>query len=154
LQALSGNHGIEALVALASGEVLAIAQERLNDQRHLAFLWTGDAWQELSFQAVEGHEPSGATLLPDGDLLLMERRSDKSGGLSLRLGRILASEVRPGGQLQSREVARLLAPLTIDNMESIAAWQGPKGETLVALLSEDDFAPQQGRLLLIFELRD
>ena len=86
--------------------------------------------------------------------LLVERRFTTLGGLSLRLGIIPAASVRPGARLESREIARLLPPLTIDNFEGIAAWRGPKGETLIALLSDDNFSPLQRTLLLLFELRE
>jgi hypothetical protein len=151
---LSGNHGIEALVTLDTGQLLAIAEGRLTQERYPAFLWGEGNWQKLSFNGVDGHRPAGATRLPNGDLLLVERRFTTLGGLSLRLGIIPAATVRPGARLESREIARLLPPLTIDNFEGIAAWRGPKGKTLIALLSDDNFSPLQRTLLLLFELRE
>lgn len=38
-------------------------------------------------------------------------------------------------------------------MEGIAARLGPKGETLVYLLSDNNFSPLQQTLLMMFELR-
>ena len=151
---LSGNQGIEALVTLENGQLLAIAEGHQAQERYPAFLWDEGKWHELSFSGVEGHRPTGITRLPNGDLLLVERRFTTLGGLSLRLGIIPAATVRPGARLESREIARLLPPLTIDNFEGIAAWRGSKGETLIALISDDNFSPLQRTLLLLFELRE
>jgi hypothetical protein len=41
----------------------------------------------------------------------------------------------------------------IDNMEGIAVRRGPKGETLLYLISDDNFSPLQRTLLLMFELK-
>ena len=38
------------------------------------------------------------------------------------------------------------------NLEGIAATHGPRGETLVWLISDDNFNPLQRNILLLFEL--
>ena len=55
---------------------------------------------------------------------------------------------------RGREIARLGPTLTIDNMEGIAARRGARGETLLYLVSDDNFTVLQRTLLHMFELQD
>lgn len=156
---LPANQGLEAMVALPGGRIFAIAEGETEKDLHPAFIWDGQTWRHFSYRGADGHRPTGATLLPDGDILLLERRFTTLGGLSLRLARLAASALQDpagltGKTLSGQELVRLSPPLTIDNFEGIAARQGAKGETLIALLSDDNFSPLQRTLLLLFELRD
>jgi hypothetical protein len=49
-------------------------------------------------------------------------------------------------------IARLEGSLTVDNMEGIDSRQGPGGETLVYVLSDDNANPLQRTYLLMFQL--
>ena len=151
MRALPRNDGVEALVALRDGRILAFSEEDSGD-RHSAFLWNGSAWDSLSYRGRRPYQPTGATLLPGGDILLVERRFSLAGGFATRLTRIAQKSVAPGAVLESLELARLAPPLTSDNLEGIAARRGPQGETLILLLSDDNFSPLQRTLLLQFEL--
>ena len=154
IHTLSANKGLEALVELENGRFLAFAEGATADGLHPVLFWNRVAWHQLAYRGVENHRPTGATLLPSGDILLLERRFTTLGGLSIRLGILSRDDIQPGATLQSREIARLLPPLTIDNFEGVAAWLGPRGETLIALLSDDNFSPLQRTLLLVFELQE
>jgi len=50
------------------------------------------------------------------------------------------------------ELATLAGPMTVDNFEGIATRRGPKGETLIYLVSDDNFRSGQRTLLLMFAL--
>jgi hypothetical protein len=41
----------------------------------------------------------------------------------------------------------------IDNMEGVAVRQGPKGETFIYMISDDNYSPLQRTVLLMFELK-
>jgi len=157
--ALPANQGLEAVTQLPGDRLLAIAEGTSAPDLHPAFLLDRGAWQAFGYRGADDHRPTGATLLPNGDVLLVERRFTALGGLSLRLARLPAADLEPTSDLAGKiligeELARLEAPLTLDNFEGIAAWQGAKGETLVALLSDDNFSPLQRTLLLVFEIED
>ena len=55
--------------------------------------------------------------------------------------------------LAPRELALFEPPLTLDNFEAVDARRGPGGETLIYLLSDDNFSFRQ-RSLLLFELKE
>ena len=63
-----------------------------------------------------------------------------------------AADFQPGATAKPRELARLASPLAVDNLEGIAATKGPRGETLLWLISDDNFNPLQRNILLLFEL--
>ena len=54
--------------------------------------------------------------------------------------------------MRAEELARLASPYAVDNLEGLAATKGPRGETLLWLISDDNFNPLQRNLLLLFEL--
>ena len=60
--------------------------------------------------------------------------------------------LQPGATVHAEELARLASPYTVDNLEGLAATKGPRGETLLWLVSDDNFNPFQRTLLLLFEL--
>ena len=65
-----------------------------------------------------------------------------------------AAAVGAGALLQPVEVARLLPPLTLDNMEAIDVRQNERGETLVYMLSDDNNSIIQRTLLLMFAFEE
>ena len=54
--------------------------------------------------------------------------------------------------IDGETIAELRPPLTMDNFEGIEARRGPRGETLVYLVSDDNFNAEQRTLLMMFEL--
>ena len=146
------NKGIEALVALGGGRLLAITQGRDKDPDVNAYLWQDGAWSRLSYPKHGPFKPTGAARLPDGDVIVLERRFTLLGGLSARLVRLEAVAIQPGATLEGREIAEIRPPLTVDNMEGIAARRDDLGRTLIYLVSDDNFNAWQRTLLLLFAL--
>ena len=148
------NKGIEALVRLRDGRLLGLTQGRDDAPDVSAYLLEGGGWSRLSYPRSGDYKPTGAALLPDGDVILLERRFSILGGLAARLSILSAGEIGVGAPLAPRRIAELTLPLTVDNMEGIAARRGPAGETLVYLISDDNFHALQRTLLLMFALEE
>lgn len=148
------NGGIEAVAALDGDRLVLLAEDMASaDGRHwLAWLGDGHQWAPMLLTRHGGFQPTGAARLPDGDLVVLERHFSGL-GFAAHLRRVAAGEIRPGAVLDGRELARLAAPLEVDNFEGIAVRQGPRGETLIYLLSDDNFSFLQRTLLMMFELR-
>ena len=147
------NGGLEALVVLADGALLAIAEKQKVEKGLAAYLFREGRWQTLSYRKTGHFSPTGAARLPNGDLVVLERLYRPPAVPAIRLVQIPAAEVRGGAVLTGREIAVLRPPLTFDNFEGIAARLGAGDETLLYLLSDDNFNPLQRTLLVMFALR-
>jgi hypothetical protein len=145
------NNGIEAMTRLADGRLLAISEGLHQGDGVVA--WIGDAnggnWQALTYVIFHGYKPTGAATLPNGDVIVVERRFPP---LAARVRRIPAADIRPGAVITAEDVARFEDGFAIDNMEGIDARLTPEGKTLIYMMSDNHFRDVQKTLLLMFEL--
>lgn len=153
---LPKNMGIEGLTTLANGEVLAIAEGGLDKKDETLKAWlVGPAGNRtLAYHARDNFKPTDLATLPDGDVLVLERRFTLLQGLATRLRRVAAEELASGRPLEGKIIATLAFPYNIDNMEGLAVRQDDEGNTLVYMVSDDNFNPLQRTLLMMFRLDD
>ncbi|KAA0582346.1 esterase-like activity of phytase family protein [Azospirillum sp. B21] len=153
------NGGLEALTRLPDGRLLVL-EEGEDDGRQERRAWIADMavprsaadWQPLTYRAAPRYRPTGIAPLPDGGVLVLERRVSLLGGWSSRLVRVAPQQLMAGAVIEGEELARLESPLVNDNFEGIATRPGPAGETLVYLISDDNFSSLQRTYLLQFAL--
>lgn len=156
LRQADDNGGMEALTQLANGHLLVISESFLDRRGHLRG-WIGglDArWKRLSLQNTESFAPTSLAPLPGGDVLLVERSYSKAHGVRIRLSRLRAETLVPGAHLVGEELARMDTQHPVDNFEASATRVGPQGQTLIYLLSDDNFNHQQRTLLLQLVIDD
>lgn len=147
------NGGIESIARLPSGEYLLLSESGITaDGDRLGWVGRRNKWAELRLAPTGSFEPSDLALLPDGDLLLLERRVNLFDGFVSRLSLIDSATVLPGAVLQPRELAILASPLNVDNFEAVAARAAPDGSVLIYVLSDDNQRLLQRTLLLQFRL--
>ncbi len=147
------NGGIEALARLDDGRLLAFS-ERLGEGDAMVG-WVGGegGWSMLTLATDGRFQPTGATVLPGGDVMVLMRRYSLFEGVAARLVRVDHEAVVPGARLEGRVRAEIKAPLNVANFEGIDARRGADGETLLYLVSDDNFSFAQRTLLMMFELR-
>jgi len=152
------NGGIEAMTALADGRIIAISEEYVVSPGMLRG-WIGQplgdnrySWQTFEYAKTPDFNPTALVQLPDGSFCLLERAFDMARGVRVRVMQFEAMELKPGGVVRARELARLASPYAVDNLEGLAARTGRRGETLLWLISDDNFNPLQRNILLMFEL--
>lgn len=149
------NGGVEAMVALPDRRTLLLSEE-MSEKPGTVVGWIVDAdanWRKFHYQTRDSdHRPTSLALLPDGDLVLLERAFDPLRGVRVAVKRVRLAGVVPDAVVRGEELAWLRQPLAVDNLEGIAAGRGPRGETLLWLLSDDNFNPLQRTILLHFEL--
>jgi hypothetical protein len=154
-----GNSGAESLVRLGDGRWLTIGEGWDNGAPFSqAVLFAGDPAlpatpaARVRYRRVPGYRPTDAALLPDGRLLILNRRFAWL-RFSAKLVVADVSRLAEGGTIEGQEVATLESPLAIDNMEGLSITQ-ENGRTIVWIASDDDFMRILRRsLLLKFELR-
>ena len=110
------------------------------------------AWQTFAYAKTPDFNPTAIARLPDGSFATIERAFDFIRGVRCRVMRFDAAELRPGGTVHAQELAWLASPYTVDNLEGLAATKGSRGETLLWLVSDDNFNPLQRNVLLLFAL--
>ena len=152
------NSGIEALAALSDGGVLALTEGQEADDGLAAYLWAENDWSSLTYKTDLDFKPTGVARLPNGDLMVLERRASLLGGFATRLRRISGQELRPGpvppGVLRGTPLATLRPPFPLENYEGIAARADQDGGTLLYLLSDDDFNAFRETFLVMLVLED
>ncbi len=153
-----GNGGAEALSTLPDGRVIAISEE-LSTRSGTVVGWIGTPiagdtyeWQSFDYATAPDFRPTSLVRLPDGSFAAIERAFDFVRGVRCRVVRFPAAQIRPGNTVQPDELAFLAAPYAVDNLEGISATIGARGETLLWLMSDDNFNPLQRNILLLFEL--
>jgi hypothetical protein len=161
------NKGLEAIIALDAQRYLLLTEDYRNDDLDTVG-WIlsnprdpiNSTAAQVSFAVSGLFHPTDAALLPDGDVLVLERRYVAVKGGSMRLRRIAREAIVPGARLVGTTLATIAPPLTVDNMEGLAVRSGPNGETLIYVMSDDNFRtglgslflPGQRTLLMMFEL--
>jgi hypothetical protein len=152
------NGGIEAMTALSDGTVIAISEEySLQPDTVVGWIGTPVAggryqWKSFSYATIPDFRPTAIAQMPDGSYAMLERAFDVARGVRVRVMRFDAAQLVAGGKVQAEELARLASPYAVDNLEGLAATKGARGETLLWLISDDNFNPLQRNILLLFEL--
>ena len=153
------NGGPEAMVRLRSGRFIVLGESaRAADGRgYRAVQFEGDPTEapdrsfEFAYLAPAGFKPVDISELPDGRLLVLNRRFAVPELFTAKLTLLDPSAIRPGALVAGREIAHLAAPLIHDNFEAIATLR-EGGETVVWLASDDNRQLWQRSLLLKFRL--
>jgi len=97
------------------------------------------------------YDPSDATALPGGDLLILDRAFHLPYRFGNRLSLVRARDVKQGVVARGQLLAVLEAPLIHDNFEGIGTTV-ENGATIVWLVSDDNQSILQRTLLLKFRL--
>lgn len=147
------NGGPEALTLLSDGRLLVLS-EQLEAKPGIAAGWMGTAgdWRAVGFRRTGLFVPVGAATRDDGAVFMLERRFTPIGGVGTRVSLVQPGMIKPGAVFEGRELLQLAAPLVADNFEGISVRRGKAGETLIYIVSDDNFNDLQRNLLLLFAL--
>jgi hypothetical protein len=152
------NKGLEALVMVPkglplAGTLIAISERGLDANGNLsAFLVGGPSPGQFSVRRTDHFDISDATLLASGDLLVLEWQFSLIEGVGIRIRRIPLQSVAPDALVDGPAIFQADLGYEIDNMEGIDAFVTPEGETVLTMVSDDNFSMIQRTLLLQFTL--
>lgn len=154
---LSG--GPEAMVRLRDGRFLVIGETARwpRHKDHAALLFDGDptvdpsAGFRFSYAAPRHYNPSDVVELPDGDLLVLNRRFQLLYDFTAILTIVPRAAVAPGRTVTGIPIATFSAPLIHDNFEALAVTQ-EGADTIVWMASDDNQSILERSLLLKFRL--
>jgi hypothetical protein len=158
LRKLPNNKGLEALVfapkgQLLAGTLIAISERGLDTDGNIIGFLIGGKWPgQFSVRRRDDFDVSDATLLPGGDLLLLERKFSLMTGVGIRIRRIALKTLAPGATIDGPSIFDADLGYEIDNMEGIDSHVDAAGDTVLTLVSDDNFSMLQRTLLLQFTL--
>ncbi|MBR1195701.1 esterase-like activity of phytase family protein [Bradyrhizobium sp. AUGA SZCCT0240] len=154
------NKGLEALVMVPkgfalAGTLIAISERGLDAGGNIiGFLIGGKTPGQFGIRRTENFDVSDAVLLPSGQLLLLERKFSMLGGIGVRIRRIAPNSIAPGAVIDGPTIFTADLGSEIDNLEGIDAHVTDEGDTVLTLISDDNFSMIQRNLLLQFTLVD
>ncbi|MEN2786834.1 esterase-like activity of phytase family protein [Sphingomonas qilianensis] len=153
------NGGSEAMVRLADGRTIVFAESTPSKRKpgRLALSFAGDPTRapEANFSFVyvppKGYDPSDAALLPDGRILMLNRRFSAPFDFTAKLTVVDPRAIRAGARVGGVEIAMIDAPLTRDNFEGLVVAQEGRA-TVIWLVSDDNQFMFERTLLMKFRI--
>jgi hypothetical protein len=135
------------------GQLIVVTERSLDAQgNHRSYILDGDKVARFSVVRSDDFDVSDCTILPPADLLLLERRFSLTRGVAMRIRRIALASIKPGAPVDGKVLIMADLAHQIDNMEGIAVHRNGAGETIITLVSDDNFSVLQRNLLLQFSL--
>lgn len=156
---MSPNRSLESVCMLRAGSLkgaIVTLAERFPSRTgdHVGWLLPvgGGAWSTLSIRNVGGFDLVDCAGLPDGSMLVLERRfrwSEMLSGVRSQLRLVRQDELRSGGLIQGELLLEADLGFEIDNLEGLAVHRGPAGETVLTMISDDNFNTWMQRTVLL-----
>lgn len=158
LARLGYNEGIEALTwlpgkfaASKNGVLVAIAEKSPSNEDALpGYIVRGGRLAPFTIVRHPDFDATDIAIAPDGTAYLLERRFTWATGVGMRVRRFPASAIRPGAKIDGEIIFTADRTAQIDNMEALAIHVNAAGETILTVMSDDNFSSIQRTLLLRF----
>ncbi|MET0307774.1 MAG: esterase-like activity of phytase family protein [Sphingomonas sp.] len=158
----SENGGAESMVRLRDGRFVVISEttrpaggKRRSERVALIFhrdpVDPSGPVEALSYVPPPGYDPSDATELPDGRLLVLNRRITLRDLFTAKLTVVDIRGAKAGTVLRGTEIATFESPVQHDNFEGVTTTREGK-DTILWIVSDDNNAWWQQTLLLKFRL--
>jgi hypothetical protein len=155
----TNNKSLECLAAPPKGAplggaLIAVTEQSLDAAgNHRSYVLDGAQVERFSVKRSDDFDVSDCTILPPADMLLLERRFSPLRGVAIRIRKLHLADVKEGALVDGPALFEADLGYQIDNMESIAVHRNAKGETILTLVSDDNFSSLQRNLLLQFALQ-
>lgn len=157
--AMRRNAGFEAMTVMRGGpfkgRIVALS-ERLYDgnRNHTGWIQAGSGWETFHVTNIDDFDLTDIASLDDGTLFLLERRFRWLEGVKMRIRRFSADALTPGATAEGETLIEADMDYQIDNMEGLALSRSASGETILTLISDDNFNHfLQRTVLLQFALK-
>lgn len=162
MRKLPDNKSLESLVLVSkekfkssplAGMLLAISERGLDSAGNIqCWIIGGKAPATFGIRRTLKYDISDAGLLPSGDLLLLERKFSLFGDTGIRIRRIPLAQVVPNAVVDGPTIFEADLGYEIDNFEGIDTHVTESGDTVITLVSDNNFSMLQRTLLMQFVL--
>lgn len=155
---LPKNQGLEALCMISkgmpnAGTLIAISERGLDANNDIkGWLIGGTAPGAFSVKRSDGFDATDCVVVPNGDLMLLERKFSWTSGVAMRMRRIALSGIVPGATVDGKILIAADMGFQIDNMEGLAVHREKNGDLVLTMISDDNFSMLQRAILLQFKL--
>lgn len=152
------NKGLECLAVPPqgtphAGALIAITEASLDAAGNTrAFVLEEGRIARFAVRRSGEFDVTDCAILPPADLLLLERRYSLLASLGMRIRRIPLSAIMAGAVVDGSVLIVADLAHQIDNMEGIAIHRNARGETIITVVSDNNFSAVQRNLLLQFTL--
>lgn len=134
--------------------IIAITERFLDTQGNIiGWLIGGKTPGQFSIKRIDDFDVTDLTITPNNDVIILERYFSALSGVEMRLRKIETRNIKPGALLTGEILFETDQRHTIDNMEGLASHRAANGETILTLISDDNFNAFQRTLLLQFALK-
>lgn len=157
---LRGNGGMEALGlsplnSPLQGALVVVAEKSVDEDGNLlGAVLEGPLKGQFTVVRHSSFDVTDSAFLPNGDLLLLERRFNLAEGVGARIRRISGSDIKPNALLDGPVIFQAGMESQIDNMEGMDVITGPDGSTHIILVSDDNHSFLQRSMMLEFRLNE
>ncbi len=158
MQNWPSNGGSEAMLKMPDGRFIVFSEEAFGpDNSKEAFIFSGDPVENgttttrFGYVPPQGYKVTDAAFLPDGQVILVNRRFTLLEGVSAVITIADPADIAAGKAWRGEEIARLKPPYAVDNIEAVTVTE-EEGKTIIWLASDDNFQPFQRSLLMKFRL--
>jgi hypothetical protein len=148
------NRGPEAMVRLADGRFIVIAETQGDDGSHPALLFPGDpihggAPTSFAYLPPPGFRPTDIAALPDGRVVVLNRELLFPWRFRAALSVLDPAAIRGGRTWQGRDIALFGPAGPVDNYEGLAIVPRRDGAVTLWLISDDNQAARVQRTLVM-----
>ena len=157
---LRSNRGFETLAKSPVGTPLdgarvVISEKSLDKMGNiLGGIMDGPNKGMFTVSRDSSYDISDGDFLPNGDLLILERRFSMAEGIGMRIRQIRGTDIKPGVLLDGVVLMEADLGYQIDNMEALDVWQRQDGATMISLMSDDNHSILQRTMYLEFKLSE
>jgi hypothetical protein len=154
----SSNSGAEAIVRMPDGRFMILSEgSDMPGGGYMGLMFSGDpvepgsSYFPFTYRPPAGYNPTDAAMLPDGRMLVLNRRFGLPDGFTAKLTIFDPADIVRNAVIRGAPVATLAPPLIADNMEGLTITR--EGErTIVWLISDNNFNIWQQTILMKFAL--
>lgn len=159
LYELRANQGFEGIAqapntSALNGALVGISEKSLDKNKNIMGFVQHQEKDgfEFSVNRKDEFDVTDLAFLPDGDLIILERRFNVSHGIGMRLRHIKSDDITKGATVDGPTILLADFLYQIDNMEGLSITSDEDGTPRLTILSDDNHSLLQRNLLLEFRL--
>ena len=148
---LPNNGGIEAMTSLKDNSLIFISEDLVDsNDRIIGFRLYENKLSKIFVKKNGSFKPTDLSVLPSGDILMLERSFTPIKGAKARISLIKYQDIIESPLITPIYIDTISPPMIVDNFEGISSIKSNSGGYFIFILSDDNFNFLQKTILLQF----